>query len=156
MKASYDHLCLTVGDLDRSIAFYGKFFGLKVARRDAEVHRGEMVDTSTGIRGAELLAAFLTDGRMVLELIQFTRERGDQARSAPANQVGAPHLGFVVEDVREAWRQWSADGAAFLHAPVLTPRGKWSVKMLDPDGVPIELREGNAIPAETLAAVVAP
>ncbi|MFD2499987.1 VOC family protein [Rhizorhabdus histidinilytica] len=39
MMTRYDHICLTVGDLDRSIAFYERYFGLKVVRRDAP-HKG--------------------------------------------------------------------------------------------------------------------
>lgn len=31
MLARYDHICLTVSDLDRSIAFYERYFGLPLS-----------------------------------------------------------------------------------------------------------------------------
>lgn len=151
MKVDYDHVCLTVGDIDRSIAFYDKYFGLKVVRRD-QPHSGELVDRMTGVVGGELLACFVSDGRFVLEMVQFTNKRGERTKGLPANEVGSPHIGFSVVDVRETYRVWSADGVKFLNPPVVSPRrGHWSVMMADPDGIAIELREGPAIPPDVMA-----
>ena len=33
MQPLYDHICLTVGDIERSVQFYERYFGLKPVRR---------------------------------------------------------------------------------------------------------------------------
>jgi lactoylglutathione lyase len=145
LQASYDHICLTVTDIERSLAFYERYFGFKPVRRD-KPHSGPLVETMTGVPGGELLAAFASDGNFVLELIQFTRAGGERTISAPANEIGSAHIGFSVPDVREAYRSLSEEGVHFNGAPVMSSRGdSWSVMMSDPDGVSIELRETSAI-----------
>ncbi len=156
MKPSYDHMCLTVSDLERSIAFYDNYFGLKVVRRDPRAHSGALVRQMTGVDGAELMSVFLSDGHFTLELIQFTKAQGPASRGPTSNNVGAPHIGFCVDDVRRVYREWSAEGIAFNGEPIMSSRGdSWSAMMLDPDGVCIELRETVAVPAEMMAAILA-
>jgi catechol 2,3-dioxygenase-like lactoylglutathione lyase family enzyme len=151
MPTRYDHVCLTVGELDRSIAFYERYFGLKVVRRDAP-HKGPVVECMTGVEGGELLAAFMTDGRFVLELIQFTAGQGERTSGSPANEVGSPHIGFACDDVRAIHAQWSAEGVRFHADPIVSrTRNTWSVMMADPDGITIELREGPALTPEQFA-----
>jgi catechol 2,3-dioxygenase-like lactoylglutathione lyase family enzyme len=144
-------MCLTVSDIDRSIAFYERYFGLKLVRRD-QPHSGDVVDAMTSVKGGALLAAFVTDGHFVLEFTQFTEKRGERAVGLPANEIGCPHIGFAVDDVRETYRQWSAEGIHFNAPPIVSrTRNTWSVMMTDPDGIMIELREGPALPPEVMA-----
>lgn len=151
MQAQYDHICLTVGDIDRSVAFYERYFGLTPVRRDP-LHGGEMVECMTGVEGGSLFAVFMANGHLVLELIQFVDGRGGNDMAAGANSVGCPHIGFSVEDVREVYSAWAAEGVRFQGPPVLSKRHlKWSAMMFDPDGIMIELREGPALSAEQMA-----
>ena len=151
MQTCYDHICLTVSDIDRSIAFYERYFGLTLVRRDTP-HKGPVVECMTGIEGGELLAAFLTDGRFVLELTQFTAGQGERRTGSPANEVGSPHIGFACDDVRAIHAQWSAEGVHFYAEPIVSrTRNTWSVMMADPDGIMIELREGPALTPEQVA-----
>lgn len=151
MKTRYDHICLTVSDLDRSIAFYERYFGLKVVRRD-KPHQGPIVECMTGVEGGELLAAFLTDGHLVMEMIQFTAARGGRSHGSPANEVGSPHIGFACDDVRAIYDAWRAEGVHFYAEPIVSrTRNTWSVMMADPDGIMIELREGPALTPEQMA-----
>jgi len=151
MQMCYDHICLTVSDIDRSIAFYERYFGLTLVGRDPP-HKGPVVECMTGIEGGELLAAFLTDGRFVLELTQFTAGQGRRIVGSPANEVGSPHIGFACDDVRAIHAQWSAEGVHFYAEPIVSrTRNTWSVMMADPDGIMIELREGPALTPEQFA-----
>lgn len=147
----FDHICLTVSDLDRSIAFYERHFGLKLVRRD-QPHSGAVVERLTGVGGGALLAAFLTDGNLVLEMTQFTAGESNRTHGLQANEVGCPHIGFACSDVRALYEDWRRQGIEFLGEPILSrTRNTWSVMMLDPDGIMIELREGTALTLEQQA-----
>jgi catechol 2,3-dioxygenase-like lactoylglutathione lyase family enzyme len=144
VKLLYDHVCLTVADVDRSVEFYCRHFDFKPARRDNPVS-GSSVEQLTSIVGAKLQAAFVTSDDLVLEFIQFIDKQSDLPVAAP-NQIGALHLGFVVEDVRKAYEELSAQGVHFYSEPVYhARRGNYSVMATDPDGIPIELREQRAL-----------
>lgn len=99
MKPEHDHMSLTVGKLQRSVAFYERYFGLRPVRTDG-VHKGERVEKMTGVKGGELRAAFVSDGDLTIELIEFSAARGKRSEALPANEVGAAHIAFVCEDVR--------------------------------------------------------
>jgi len=151
MKPAYNHVCLTVGNLDRSVAFYERFFGLKPVRRDT-VHSGPRVSKMTGVAEGELQAAFVSDGEFVLELIQFLGKSPGPAAARPANHVGTAHLGFVCEDVRAAHAAWSAEGVRFMCEPQYSvKRDRWSAMLRDPDGIMIELLEHAALTDEQMA-----
>ena len=103
----------------------------------------------TGVEGGELLAAFVSDGDLTLELIQFLAPSGGRGQSAAANDVGTPHLGFVCENVRAAHAAWNREGVHFFSEPLYSEkRDNWSVMMRDPDGIMIELLEHPALTAE--------
>ena len=151
MKPAYNHVCLTVGDIDRSVAFYKRYFGLKPVRRDP-VHAGPRVSDMTGVAGGELKAVFLSDGDFVLELIQFLGESAVSASACPTNQVGAVHLGFVCDDVRAAHSAWSAEGVRLVCDPIYSAkRDRWSIMLRDPDGIMIEMLEHAALTDEQMA-----
>ncbi|MDR7103663.1 VOC family protein [Croceicoccus sp. BE223] len=145
MTPRYNHVCLTVGDLDRSVEFYSSRFGLSVQRRDGP-HEGPRVDCMTGVEDAALDVAFLSDGNFILELICFTRSAGEHCRALPANEVGSPHLAFVTDDVRGLYESWRADGVHFLSEPTYSKgRDAYSVMLTDPDGIMIEMLEHSAL-----------
>ena len=151
MRPQYNHVCLTVQNLDRAIDFYTRYFGLKPIRRDPP-HSGDKVACMTGVADAALLAAFLSDGHLILELIQFTHAQGTRTQAAPANDVGCAHLGFVCADVRGIYEQWSQEGVQFLSAPQYSAkRNNYAVMLRDPDGIMIELLESAALSPEQIA-----
>lgn len=151
MPVRYDHVCLTVGDIDRSVRFYEKYFGLQVVRRDKQPARGPMVDRMTQTEGGALQVCFMSDGRFILELLEFVQARGERSAGLPANEVGSPHLAFVVDDVRETHRAWSRDGVRFNCEPIPSRNDTWAVMLRDPDDILIELIEADGMAPEMKA-----
>src|SRR5262249_29881188 len=143
MDAVFDHVSLTVANVAKSIEFYGRHFGFRLARRGS-AGEGPDVDALTGFKDSHLDAAFVTNGTLTLEFLQFTSPRG-RLTCAPMNDVGCPHLGFIVKDVRAEYERLQAQGIEFAGPPVVSARRGASLMMRDPDGIYIELREGPAI-----------
>lgn len=144
MKVVYDHVSLTVSSVDQSIEFYRQHFGFELARRDNPVS-GELVDRLTSVVGGEVIAAFVTNGNLVLEFVEYTKRKGERPVVAP-NELGSPHIGFVVESVPAAYEELVAKGVHFFGEPVYhAKRDAYSVMLTDPDGIPIELRESRAL-----------
>jgi catechol 2,3-dioxygenase-like lactoylglutathione lyase family enzyme len=130
------HMGLTVSDLDRSVAFYGRF-GYHVVERIAE--EGADVELGTGVPGAELDVAMLEGpGTSRLELIQYVAPAGSPA-AVPNNGIGAAHVCIEVEDVDEAYEDLRGQGVEFFSEPITHESGIRWVYCKDPDGVTAEL-----------------
>ncbi|HZQ07374.1 MAG TPA: VOC family protein, partial [Anaerolineae bacterium] len=59
------------------------------------------------------------------------------------NNPGSSHLAFYVDDLPAAYRELQAQGVRFRSAPIMIDKGVntggYSVYMLDPDGITVEL-----------------
>ncbi|OLT11184.1 glyoxalase [Actinomadura sp. CNU-125] len=119
------HVGLNVTDVDRSLPFYERVFGLEVQAEGKEDDRRW---------------AFLgRDGRVVLTLWQ----QSDTAFSA--RTAGLHHLSFqveTIEEVKAAERVLRDLGAAFAHDGVV-PHGEGvssgGIFFTDPDGTRLEI-----------------
>jgi catechol 2,3-dioxygenase-like lactoylglutathione lyase family enzyme len=117
-----EHVNLTVGDLDRSIAFYCDLLGLSVRWK--------------GPIGDGRLGAHVGDERSYLALFQAaTPGRVGLDYDRP----GLNHVGFVVEDLDEARRRVEELGATVHYEPSYEPGRR--IYFLDPDGHEVELVE---------------
>ncbi len=136
------HGGVTVGDLDRSIAFYRDVLGFEVAtRRDAtEDYLREMHGQSfTTVRMAFLA---IPNSTSMIELIEYQ----GVATHKPTYQPSDPstgHLCFLVDDIYAVdTRLRSAGCPARSTRPIAITagpnRGGWAVYFADPDGYPIE------------------
>ena len=133
-----DHFSYTVGDIDRSLAFYAKL-GFEPVNRYAEA--GPHVDRGAATENADMDIQLLRHGAdgVMLELIRYTRH---PARRAPRNNVvGAAHIAFVVADMDSAYAALVADGVEFLSEPNTDQYGEKWVYMRDPDGIAVELMQ---------------
>jgi|SRR5580693_3781250 catechol 2,3-dioxygenase-like lactoylglutathione lyase family enzyme len=145
LEAVYDHVSLTVASVDRSVAFYEKLFGFKLMRQDAP-NVGPHVDAITGVEGSNVIAAFVTNGNLILEFVEFLEPKSENTVALPMNAIGAPHIAFIVASVNEAYEKFSAEGVHFQSAPICNPhRGTYTCVLRDPDNNPIELRESGAL-----------
>jgi catechol 2,3-dioxygenase-like lactoylglutathione lyase family enzyme len=140
-----DHAGLTVGDLDRSIRFYGSVLGCIVQERS--VIGGAEVETLTGVAGAVIHTADLKlpSGDM-LELLHYVipdRQVLVQRRF----DAGHSHIAFTVGDVDATRLRALSAGALDCSLPVTLqePGSSWDgVRVcyaIDPDGRTIEFVE---------------
>lgn len=131
-----DHVSFTVGELERSIAFYGRF---GFVSHKHYVSAGPEVDEGADTERADMEITWLAHelGGPMLELIRYKHHPA--GRSAHNSKVGAAHLCFCVDDVYGAHRELTADGVTFLSDPHEDEFGVRWVYMRDPDGNAVEI-----------------
>jgi catechol 2,3-dioxygenase-like lactoylglutathione lyase family enzyme len=106
----FDHVGITVADLDTVTAF---FVGLGLEVEGRTFLEGEFVDTVIGIPDSrsEIVMLRPPDGGTGLELSSFVRpdhEPGSPA--AMANELGLRNVSFEVEDLQAAVDRLATDG----------------------------------------------
>jgi catechol 2,3-dioxygenase-like lactoylglutathione lyase family enzyme len=115
-----EHVNLTVGDLDGSIAFYRDLLDVPVRWKGAiDEHR---------------LGAHLGDDRCYLALFQAAEEGTVEP---DYGRPGLNHFGFVVDDLDEARRRLERLGAT-VHRDADYDPGR-RIYFFDPDGHEVEL-----------------
>ena len=137
-----DHVSVTSGDLDRSLAFYRDLLGLELrARGEAE---GSSEFEITGISGAKVRWADLRlPYGQVLELIEYAEPTGTPSRPEP-NDPGATHISLRVADADAAYARLREAGVSVRSEPTtIDAPGAWdgarAFYASDPDGVTVEL-----------------
>lgn len=142
--SGFDHVSVTCGDLDGSIAFYADLLGLEVAAR------GESDDRELALMmGRDRVRMRWADvdlgGGLTLELVQFLHPTGSPV-SKSLWDPGATHIGLQVDDIDAMHSRLREAEVRVVSKPVrLTEEGSWyGAKVLyvvDPDGTWIELVE---------------
>ena len=139
-----DHVGISVGDLDRSLAFYGGVLGLELI--DRETIADETIADLTGYDAVEMDCADLDsgDGR-ILELIQY-RVPAAEPRRPELSAAGTLHLSLGVRDLDAVLAALEGSEARVIsRRPVLfeEPGSPWDgvrcAYVADPDGVVLEL-----------------
>ena len=106
----FDHVGITVADLDTVIAF---FVGLGLEVEGRTFVEGEFVDTVTGIPNSrsEIVMLRPPDGGTAVELSSFvTPDHEPGSPTAMANELGLRNVAFEVADVQAAVDTVAADG----------------------------------------------
>ena len=116
-----DHVAIAVNDLEAAIEYYREAFGAEVAHR--EVVESEGVDEAL-IKVADSYIQLTTGTRPDSAITKFLEKRGE----------GMHHIGYRVDDVREALAAMVAAGARAIDTH---PRpGSWgtTVAFIHPKG----------------------
>ncbi len=124
MKTKFTYVGIRVIDLQKSIDFYGKLLGMKVAGR------GKIEQTK-----GETVAMTSQEGGFVLELNYY--EKGSPHCTEYEVGEGLDHLAFGVDDLDKALKEAKAAG----HPEVLEIKAdgsRWAY-IEDPNGIWIEL-----------------
>ena len=106
----FDHVGITVADLDTAMAF---FVGLGLEVEGRMFMEGEFVDTVIGLPGSrsQIVMLRLPDGGPGLELSSFVRpEHEPGSPAAMANELGLRNVAFEVDDLQAIVDRLAADG----------------------------------------------
>jgi catechol 2,3-dioxygenase-like lactoylglutathione lyase family enzyme len=107
---SFDHVGITVADLDRVMAF---FVGLGFEVEGRTFLEGQFVDDVIGIPDSrsEIVTLFLPDGGTRLELSSFVRPDYEPGSpNAMSTELGLRNVCFLVDDLRAIVDRLAADG----------------------------------------------
>ena len=106
----FDHVGITVTDLDTATAF---FVGLGLEVEGRAFVEGEFVDTVTGIPGSRSHIVMLRprEGGTGLELSSFVQpDHVPGSPAAMANELGLRNVAFEVDDLQATVDSLAADG----------------------------------------------
>ncbi|MDK4734679.1 VOC family protein [Rhizobium sp. CNPSo 3490] len=129
MLKSFEHVGMTVSDMDRSVDFYCSLLGLRLHLRK------RMAD------GAEI--AFLGAGGGMLEIFA-PAEGAARAVDVPDGAAGLRHLTFLFENVEGTFARLEKAGVEIKERPRLAINTEVLHKVAfvrDPDGIQIEFAE---------------
>ena len=146
------HFSFTVGDLDRSIAFYRDLLGLELVH--SQVQDNAYTRRLVGFPDAILRVAQLAvpgQPRAIsthdLELVEYVRPRGVR-RDARICDPGTPHLALAVRDARAMYGRLVGAGVRFVSSPnAITAgvnEGGYACYFHDPDDIVLELLQPPA------------
>lgn len=137
----FDHVGVTVADLDAAAAF---FVGLGLEIDGRTFVEGDFIDTVIGIPGSrtEILMLRSPAGGTAVELSSFVRpDPLPGATDAPANQLGLRSLAFEVADLRAAV-DWAASQGYGLVGGVGEYGGTWRMAYVrGPEGIIVAVAE---------------
>lgn len=146
MRGRIHHVGITVGDIDRSLAFYTRLLGGDP--QGPWDRSGPGVDRVTGYPGVVVRQAFVTTGEggpdaTVVELLQYLG--GSETVLDPDNgHVGAAHVALTVADLDATLVRLRSEGVVVVGEPIVCSAplaGYRAVYVLDPDRVRVELME---------------
>jgi len=127
------HVSITVRDLPRSLDFYRGLLGFRLLGH---------LDFPDHARGMTI--THLDTGRGILELFSYSK---DPAQPGPSNDeglyTGLRHLALRVTHLDVIAEQLACAGVPFDLEPMDFAGGVRIAFVLDPDGIPIELIEGD-------------
>ena len=137
----FDHIGITVADLDRVTAFFVAL-GFEVEGRT--VVEGAFIDTVIAIPGSRTEIVMLRPpaGGTALELSCFAQpDPLPGSPDAPANELGLRSLAFEVEDLQAAVDQAASDGYGLVGG-IGEYEGAWRMAYVrGPEGILVALAE---------------
>jgi catechol 2,3-dioxygenase-like lactoylglutathione lyase family enzyme len=137
----FDHIGITVSDLDTVAAF---FLGLGLEVEGRMVVEGEFIDTVIAIPGSrtEILMLRTPGGGTTLELSSFDRPAAlPGSPDAPANELGLRSVAFEVEDLQATVDQAAAAGYGLVGG-IGEYEGVWRMAYVrGPEGILVALAQ---------------
>jgi catechol 2,3-dioxygenase-like lactoylglutathione lyase family enzyme len=137
----FDHIGITVADLDTATAF---FVGLGLEVEGRMPVEGEFLDTVIGIPDArtEIVMLRPPDGGTRLELSCFVRpDHGPGQPGAMATDLGLRNVAFEVDDLQAAVDRLAADGYGLVGG-IGEYEGTWRMAYVrGPEGIIVSLAQ---------------
>ena len=120
------HVAIICSDYEKSIEFYTKVLGFRIA---AEHYRDNRQSYKTDLT---------LDGQYVIELFSFP---SPPQRVTNPDAAGLRHLAFAVENIDKELKELDSLGLSYEQIRTDEYTGKRFTFIQDPDGLPIELYE---------------
>ena len=138
---AFDHVGITVADLDAATAF---FVGLGLELDGRTFVEGEFIDTVCGIPGArtEIVMLRPPGGGTGLELATFIRpDHRPGSPTAMANELGLRSVAFEVDDLQAAVDRLAADGFGLVGGVGRYENAWLMAYVRGPEGIIVALAE---------------
>ncbi len=149
-----NHTGFVVSNMERSLAFYRDQLGLEIERD--QILEGEFISELVGYPDAKLHIVYLGLGDMKhsVELIEYLNPRSNAVPLPDRKDIGATHLGIIVDNLDEFYKELSSKEVRFLSPPAIRPNAVYPMAqkgcyMQDPDGNWLELLEQPPAPERT-------
>src|SRR5947208_7251004 len=113
MKALH-HVGITVKDLDASIGFYHDVLGLEFSNEPSPWFDGPDLGPAVGVPGAALRQVSVVLGDTTLERLEDRSPPSETTQPLPSNNIGASHVGFLVDDIHETMAELKGKGIEFF------------------------------------------
>ena len=137
----FDHVGITVADLDSATAF---FVGLGLEVEGRTFVEGEFLDTVSGIPDSRTEVVMLRppDGGCMIELARFVRpDHRPGSPAAMANELGLRNICFEVDDLQAAVDGLAADGYGLVGG-IGRYENVWRMAYVrGPEGIVVSLAE---------------
>lgn len=137
----FDHVGVTVSDLDRATEF---FVGLGLEVEGRTVVEGEFIDTVCAIPGSRCEVVMLRPpgGGTALEVARFVRpDHVEGNPAALANELGLRNVCFEIEGLRETVERLAGEGYGLVGG-IGEYEGMWLMAYVrGPDGIVVSLTE---------------
>jgi catechol 2,3-dioxygenase-like lactoylglutathione lyase family enzyme len=138
---AFDHVGITVADLDLATAF---FIGLGLEVEGRTFVEGEFLDTVCGIPGSrtEIVMLRPPGGGTGLELSRFVRPDHDPGSpTAMANELGLRSVAFEVDHLQAAVDRLAADGYGLVGGVGQYENAWLMAYVRGPEGIIVALAE---------------
>lgn len=129
------HSQITVRNLEESVEFYTKNFGMKLMdKMRYMVEKGDF----PGLEGAEMKIALLKAGESIVELIEYTNRKGELCQVVPWN-IGQMHIAIEVSDISQIYEELKdEERIEFMSSPIESQDDIWCY-LTDLNGALLEL-----------------
>lgn len=138
---AFDHVGITVADLDAATAF---FVGLGLEVEGRTFVEGEFIDTVCGIPDSrtEIVMLRAPGGGTGLELSTFVRPEHDPGSpTAMANELGLRSVAFEVDDLQAAVDRLAVDGYGLVGGVGQYENAWLMAYVRGPEGIIVALAE---------------
>ena len=132
---NFSHICIGVTDIENSVAFYTRVFGMDVVF-DVELD-GAALNTVTGgaAQKGRMIGGLV--GGVMIELLSL----GEVPTTPQGPHIGYTNMSFRVEDLDATYNTLVTQHPALHTEPPVDIGGVRMLFTYDPDGTPIELLE---------------
>lgn len=129
------HIAITVGDLDRSLEWYGRTFGLPEGVRSTR--EGDIPSRTFEVPGSRYRQSMVPIGRGFVEIMEWQEPRG-RPYDLTMRDVGSGHVCLEVEDPELVHAIAERHGDDIRVPLKQLPDGRTTFFVADPDGLLVQ------------------